>query len=466
VKEIQANQKLTAELNGLTNQDAKGVQDSLQATADIAGKDGGLTGDLRLYNNNLDTKGYAYTDTEGDNTIGVNTRTTDLTKSGDVINTVFHETTNKEQHSDPTNNDRTAKNRGNTAEAIWDLKNFGNENTNAKTTTNAAWNNAQAKSTVMQTGNATAKSNFTKAANGDGTVNMLGIDLKPTFSAPPQDLTPKARSLNKNSSEPVVVKNTQKMVDEVDSAAVNAADNVQKGDLRAAAKDAKMAAELATGTAVGYASGDMFDKQGNLIPANLGEKQVLFVNGILTDDQGVKQSVQAIKNISAQNGESVNMNAATNKTHGIILDLIQSAGYTVGAKDITAVSAADAIDKLAVNGNVSVYAHSQGAAATSNALDLVQYRGATNTTTISYQGFGGQQVIMKEQYNLNSAVNYADKKDLVPYLGNALTPSAMRNIVPVDNSKTFLNHEFAKKTGKDSNTGKDVYLGYVNQVGR
>ncbi len=51
----------------------------------------------------------------------------DLTKPNDLMNVIYHETTNFEEHSA---NEVTAKNRGDTGAGIFGLKNYGNENTN------------------------------------------------------------------------------------------------------------------------------------------------------------------------------------------------------------------------------------------------------------------------------------------------------------------------------------------------
>ena len=61
---------------------------------------------------------------ENDNYIGFNTNTNDLTNSNDVINTLFHETTNQEQHN---KNEQTVLNRSDTIEIIWDMLNYGNK---------------------------------------------------------------------------------------------------------------------------------------------------------------------------------------------------------------------------------------------------------------------------------------------------------------------------------------------------
>ena len=51
----------------------------------------------------------------------------DLTKPNDLMNVIYHETTNFEEHS---RKEQNAINRGNTGAGIFGLKNYGNENTN------------------------------------------------------------------------------------------------------------------------------------------------------------------------------------------------------------------------------------------------------------------------------------------------------------------------------------------------
>jgi hypothetical protein len=171
--EIQKNKELTEKLNGLTNEDAQGVEDTLQKTADIASKGGGFSGNVEIYNDEIENKGYAYQDNDENNkTIGISTKKNDLTDSGGVINTLFHETTDFEAHKQ---NEQTAINRGNTAEAIWGLKNFGNANTNKMT--NEQWNENNAGSAVFQTGNANVRTNIANSYNNKGQIaGFAGID--------------------------------------------------------------------------------------------------------------------------------------------------------------------------------------------------------------------------------------------------------------------------------------------------
>lgn len=138
IAEIQNDMELSNALNGLTNLDAQGAQEVLQNTSDIAAKEGGFGGILSIYNNDSSTKGYAYEGTINNadvKLIGFNTLSNDLTQSKEVINTLFHETTNKALHH---NNEQTAINRGNTAGNIWELKNYRHQNNNTLST--KEWN--------------------------------------------------------------------------------------------------------------------------------------------------------------------------------------------------------------------------------------------------------------------------------------------------------------------------------------
>ena len=56
----------------------------------------------------------------------------DLTKPNDLMNVIYHETTNFEEHK---RKEQNAINRGNTGAGIFGLKNFGNENTNGMSKT-------------------------------------------------------------------------------------------------------------------------------------------------------------------------------------------------------------------------------------------------------------------------------------------------------------------------------------------
>ena len=56
----------------------------------------------------------------------------DLTKPNELMNVIYHETTNFEEHN---RKEQNAKNRGETGAGIFSLKNFGNENTNGMSKT-------------------------------------------------------------------------------------------------------------------------------------------------------------------------------------------------------------------------------------------------------------------------------------------------------------------------------------------
>ncbi|VEJ24402.1 haemagglutinin [Helicobacter cholecystus] len=150
-----AQEELINSLNGLTNLTSEQVQEVLNEVAQSASGEDGLNAPLRLYNNEEYTKGYAYSQSKeeskrgskgasksgskrGDKReewIGFNTLSNDLSKPHEVINTLFHETSNQALHR---SNEEYANNRGNSAESIFSLKNYANSNTNL--TTSRQWN--------------------------------------------------------------------------------------------------------------------------------------------------------------------------------------------------------------------------------------------------------------------------------------------------------------------------------------
>jgi filamentous hemagglutinin len=85
------------------------------------------------------------------------------------MNTMYHETENFERHNA---NEQTAINRGNTADAIWELKNFGNANTNR--ISSEKWNETNAGSSLYKTGNQNAITNIVSDKLGIGTMNAYG----------------------------------------------------------------------------------------------------------------------------------------------------------------------------------------------------------------------------------------------------------------------------------------------------
>ena len=71
----------------------------------------------------------------------------DLTKPNELMNVLYHETTNFEEHN---RKEQNAKNRGNTGAGIFSLKNFGNKNTNGMSKTE--WIVANADKDTISTG--------------------------------------------------------------------------------------------------------------------------------------------------------------------------------------------------------------------------------------------------------------------------------------------------------------------------
>ena len=71
----------------------------------------------------------------------------DLTKPNELMNVIYHETTNFEEHN---RKEQNAKNRGETGAGIFSLKNFGNKNTNGMSKTE--WIVANADKDTISTG--------------------------------------------------------------------------------------------------------------------------------------------------------------------------------------------------------------------------------------------------------------------------------------------------------------------------
>ena len=178
-------------LNTLTHLSAIEAQEVLQEVVSIAGsQDGdteGFIAKLSIYNNEEMTKGYAYSakgskaekgkesktkkearGAKQEEWIGFNTRTNDLTNPNEVINTLFHETSNKQKHhkAEQGGKDTYAFIRGKTAENIFALKNYANTNTN--TLTNTEWNTKYQSSKVFKQGNQLNKETWQRNAEGRG----------------------------------------------------------------------------------------------------------------------------------------------------------------------------------------------------------------------------------------------------------------------------------------------------------
>ena len=129
-------EELLNSLNGATNLDSTQFQEVLNEVVKIASEDNGFRAPLKIYNNEEVTKGYAYSGVEGE-WIGFNTLSNDMTNPNAIINTLFHEASNKELHH-KSKDDAYANNRGNSAESIFALKNYQGKNTNTIST--LEWN--------------------------------------------------------------------------------------------------------------------------------------------------------------------------------------------------------------------------------------------------------------------------------------------------------------------------------------
>lgn len=176
---MQKRQDLVNALNGLTNYDSAEAREVLQQVADFVAGTDGFTGDLKLANIDGDVIGFAYQSNDGSvKNISLNLANIDITDPNALMNALYHETTNFEQH---TKNEQTAKNRGNTGAGIFDLKNYGNENTNSKSADE--WLSANNDSSAINSGNMTFVKDVISGADGTGTTNYstygdLDIDGK------------------------------------------------------------------------------------------------------------------------------------------------------------------------------------------------------------------------------------------------------------------------------------------------
>ena len=177
-------EELLNSLNGATNLDSTQFQEVLNEVAKIASEENGFRATLKIYNNEEVTKGYAYSGVEGE-WIGFNTLSNDITNPNAIINTIFHEASNKELHH---SNDNYASNRGNSAESIFALKNYANTNTNTISTTQ--WNQREnTRETLRGSGVLTKGNEYNTRAwsgqgSGSGERDNLTIFVHGTWSDP------------------------------------------------------------------------------------------------------------------------------------------------------------------------------------------------------------------------------------------------------------------------------------------
>ncbi len=160
----QKHQDMVQALNGLTNYDSAEAREILQEFADFVAGTDGFSGDLKLANVDGNVIGFAYQSNDGKvKNISLNMANIDMTDPNAVVNAIYHETTNIEQHK---YNERTAINRGDTGAGIFDLKNYGNENTNTINMDNWLSNNKD--SATIQHGSLSLVSDSVNSSVGNG----------------------------------------------------------------------------------------------------------------------------------------------------------------------------------------------------------------------------------------------------------------------------------------------------------
>ena len=148
--ELKENRKdLMLALNGMTNFDSEEAKDILQQIADLTAGENGFSGKLQLANVEGNIAGFSYQSDDGEvKNITINLANVDLTKPNELIDVIYHETTNFEEHN---RKEQNAINRGKTGAGIFSLKNFGNENTNGMS--NTEWIIANADKDTISNGN-------------------------------------------------------------------------------------------------------------------------------------------------------------------------------------------------------------------------------------------------------------------------------------------------------------------------
>ncbi len=171
--ELKENRKdLMLALNGMTNFDSEEAKNILQQIADLTTGENGFSGKLQLANVEGNIAGFSYQSNDGEiKNITINLANIDLTKPNELMNVLYHETTNFEKHS---RKEQNAKNRGNTGAGIFSLKNFGNENTNGMSKTEWMKENNL---TIGSTGSLSLLNdvNNSQIGNGEGNTSILGM---------------------------------------------------------------------------------------------------------------------------------------------------------------------------------------------------------------------------------------------------------------------------------------------------
>ena len=170
--ELKENRKdLMLALNGMTNFDSEEAKNILQQIADLTAGENGFSGKLQLANVEGNIAGFSYQSNDGEiKNITINLANVDLTKPNELMNVIYHETTNFEEHK---RKEKNAINRGETGAGIFSLKNFGNENTNGMSKTEWMKENNL---TIGSTGSLSLLSDYnsSQAGNGEGNTSIIG----------------------------------------------------------------------------------------------------------------------------------------------------------------------------------------------------------------------------------------------------------------------------------------------------
>ncbi len=188
--------------------------------------------------------------------------------------------------------------------------------------------------------------------------------------------------------------------------------NVQSLSAIIAADGWKSTTRATLGLVTSNISGDAWDRQPPLMLDP--KKPTIFINGVFTmNEYAWNESIQ----IAGKNGLTA-VAVVRNNTHFILGDILQIVGHELGAQDITAIRARDAMrESIQKYGIVDIDAHSQGSAIANAAFSMLT---PAERSRVVYDGAGSQMYVDGEKLGLMKATNSRYPTDPVPMVNDVL----------------------------------------------
>lgn len=144
------------------------------------------------------------------------------------------------------------------------------------------------------------------------------------------------------------------------------------------------------------------------------KRPTLFINGVFTDDHYVANLIVEI----AKEKKVSRIAVVENNTHFYLGDILQVLGHELGARDIAAIRARDAMRySIQHYGCVFVLAHSQGTAIAWAGLLMLT---SAERARVIFEGDGSQMYVDGKKIGLKETANIRYPKDPIPITNDVL----------------------------------------------